>query len=71
MAAPSNSTKEAYGQVSLTAAVSLAAASQKLPSVASQLPMTFEALSLFNGLVIYETIIDFMPVSFSILLQRA
>ncbi|KAF2363364.1 Glycoside hydrolase 35 catalytic domain [Trinorchestia longiramus] len=59
MTTPTNSTKVAYGDVLLSAVTSLFSAVQLLPAVENEVPLSFEALGLFNGLVIYETILEF------------
>lgn len=60
MPAPTNSSKFAYGNVSLEIAAHLFDVAETLPSAASDDPMTFEALSISNGVVVYETTIDVM-----------
>lgn len=60
---PGPSPKYAYGNVQVKLEAGVMELKEVLPKVTNKWPLTFEDLSVFNGIVIYNTTLPFTPVS--------
>ena len=60
---PPASRKYEYGKVNMKYICSIFDVAKKKNPIKSDWPLTFEQLSIFNGVVVYQSIIPFLIVS--------